>query len=318
LSVHVVTGGGGFIGSHIVHALVERGETVVVLDNFSTGKRSNLSECQTSVDIREVDLATAEDLPGHFAGVDTVFHQAAIPSVPRSVSEPVACHEANLTATLKVLDACRLTGVRRVVYASSSAVYGDNPSLPKREETSPEPVSPYGAQKYFGEVYARLFWNSFELETVSLRYFNVFGPRQDPSSAYSGLFARFVPALLRGESPTIYGDGEQSRDFVYVSDVVRANLCAASVEGVGGEVFNVATGEAVTVNSVLETTQQVTGRMLAPRHEPRRAGDILHSRADISRAREILDWTPRVGLREGLGLTVDWYRENMEEVASDE
>ena len=234
MAVHVVTGGAGFIGSHITDALIARGDKVIVLDNLSTGKAGNLSDTGSSVDFRQVDL-TETNLERHLARVDTVFHQAAIPSVPRSISEPLASHKANITATLSLLVACRDAGVRRVVYASSSAVYGDDPTLPKHEDMAPAPMSPYGAQKYFGEVYANVFWRSFGLEAVSLRYFNVFGPRQDASSEYRGVFARFIPTVLEARPPTIYGDGLQTRDFVFVDDVVRANLRAAEAEGCPGK-----------------------------------------------------------------------------------
>lgn len=308
MAVQVVTGGAGFIGSHIVGALAERGDRVIVLDNFSTGKLGNLSAWGDSIEIRELDIARDTNLSHHLVGVDTVFHEAAIPSVPRSLSDPITCHDANLTATLNLLDAARKAGVRRVVYASSSAVYGDGSSLPKTEASLAAPVSPYGSQKYFGEIYARIFWQTFGLEIVSLRYFNVFGPRQDAGSPYSGVVARFIPALLEGRAPTIYGDGQQSRDFIYVADVVEANLVAGQTPGVAGCVFNIATGQSVTVNAVLEESLRLTGMELAPIHEPQRPGDILHSRADISRARELLGWSSKVGLREGLQATLAWYQ----------
>ena len=308
MAVHVVTGGAGFIGSHIAEALVERGDKVVVLDNLSTGKPENLRGVEKSIEFRKLDLVREASLEQHLVGVDTVFHQAAIPSVPRSISDPLASHEANVSATLRLLVACRDAGVRRVVYASSSAVYGDNPVLPKFEDMPAEPISPYGAQKYLGEVYAQLFWSSYGLETVSLRYFNVFGPRQDASSDYSGVFAKFIPAVLEARVPTIYEDGLQTRDFVYVADVVAANLRAAEARRGAGQIFNIASGQEVTVKAVFEATRALTGQNVEAIHAAARAGDIRHSRADISRAREILDWSPSVTFPEGLERTIEWYR----------
>ena len=311
MAVHVVTGGAGFIGSHITDALIARGDKVIVLDNLSTGKAGNLSDAGSSVDLRQVDLATETNLERHLARVDTVFHQAAIPSVPRSISEPLASHRANVTATLSLLVACRDAGVGRVVYASSSAVYGDDPTLPKHEDMAPAPMSPYGAQKYFGEVYANVFWQSFGLEAVSLRYFNVFGPRQDASSEYSGVFARFIPAVLDTHPPTIYGDGLQTRDFLFVDDVVRANLCAAEAERAPGRAFNVASGKETTVREVLDETLSLTGSQVEPVHEDSRIGDIRHSLADISNARETLGWSPSIPFKAGLEQTIDWYGKEM-------
>ena len=308
MAVHVVTGGAGFIGSHIAEALVERGDKVVVLDNLSTGKPENLRGVEKSIEFRKLDLVREASLEQHLVGVDTVFHQAAIPSVPRSISDPLASHEANVSATLRLLVACRDAGVRRVVYASSSAVYGDNPVLPKFEDMPAEPISPYGAQKYLGEVYAQLFWSSYGLETVSLRYFNVFGPRQDASSDYSGVFAKFIPAVLEARVPTIYEDGLQTRDFVYVADVVAANLRAAEARRGAGQIFNIASGQEVTVKAVFEETRALTGQNVEAIHAAARAGDIRHSWADISRAREILNWSPSVTFPEGLERTIEWYR----------
>ena len=312
MAVHVVTGGAGFIGSHIAEALVGREDKVIVLDNLSTGKLENLRGVESSIEFRELDLVREASLERHLVGVDTVFHQAAIPSVPRSISDPVASHEANVSATLNLLVACRDVGVRRVVYASSSAVYGDNPVLPKLEDMPAEPISPYGAQKYLGEVYAQQFWRSFGLETVSLRYFNVFGPRQDASSDYSGVFAKFIPAVLEARVPTIYDDGLQTRDFVYVADVVAANLRAAEAPGGAGQIFNIASGQEVTVRAVFEETRALTGQNVEAIHAAARAGDIRHSRADISRAREILNWSPSVTFPEGLERTIAWYRKEAE------
>ncbi len=311
MAVHVVTGGAGFIGSHISEALLRQGAQVIVLDNFSTGKRKNLQGLESSLEVRPVDLVTEVELAKQLAGVDTVFHQAAIPSVPRSISDPVATHEANIGATLKLLVACRDAGVRRVVCASSSAVYGDNPTQPKREDMPAEPISPYGAQKYCGEVYAQVFWQSMGLETVSLRYFNVFGPRQDASSEYSGVFAKFIPSVLKSRNPTIFGDGLQTRDFVYVADVVEANLMAATAESAAGGVFNIGSGRVVTVKTVFEETRALTRARVEAIHAAPRVGDIRHSAADISRAGEILGWTPQTAFTEGLEQTIEWYRGNV-------
>src|ERR1044071_3114655 len=247
MSVYVVTGGGGFIGSHIVEELVRRRETVKVIDNFSTGKRDNVAPFDKDAEIIEADIAESKNLAEIFRGVDYVIHQAAIPSVPKSMIDPVRSHHANVNGTLNVLLASRDAGVKRVVYASSSSVYGDSPTLPKHEGMMPKPLSPYGGQKLFGEMYCQVFTRAYGLETVSLRYFNVFGPRQDATSQYSGVLALFIPAVLEGRRPTIYGDGLQSRDFTYVQNVVDANLLACTAPGIAGEVFNVACGDRITV-----------------------------------------------------------------------
>jgi len=305
-----VTGGAGFIGSHIAVELIRRGEKVIVFDNFSTGNRQNLDVLGGQADVREIDLASETHLTDHLDGVDFVIHQAAIPSVPRSIDDPMTTHQANVNGTLNLLNAARNAGVRRLVYASSSSLYGDSPKLPKQEDMPAAPLSPYGGQKYFGEVYCQVFWRAYQLETVSLRYFNVFGPRQDPSSQYSGVIARFIPALLSGDRPVIYGDGEQSRDCTYVSNIVDANLRACLATGVAGGVFNIACGERVTVNSILSQLQNVMGCDIEPTYEPARPGDILHSQADISKARDTLGWTPSATFAEGLKPTIDWYRGN--------
>ena len=308
MAVYVVTGGAGFIGSHIAEELIRCGERVIVFDNFSTGKRENLKVLGDQAEVREVDLARDQGLRDHLAGVDFVIHQAAIPSVPRSIKDPITSHEANVNGTLNLLNASRQAGVRRFVYASSSSLYGDSPTLPKHEGMPAAPLSPYGGQKFFGEVYSQVFWRAYQLETVSLRYFNVFGPRQDPSSQYSGVIARFIPAVLAGKRPVIYGDGEQSRDFTYVSNVVDANLRACVAEGVAGEVFNIACGDRITVNSILDEIKNLIGSDIEPIYEPPRPGDILHSQAGISKARQLLGWTPIATFSEGLGPTIDWYR----------
>jgi len=308
---YVVTGGAGFIGSHIVEELVHRNEKVTVIDNFSTGKRQNVKPFEGKAEIVEADLAEAKNLVQILKGADYVIHQAAIPSVPKSIIDPVKSHHANVNGTLQLLVACREAGVKRVVYASSSSLYGDSPTLPKHEGMMPNPLSPYGAQKLFGEMYCQVFTKAYGLETVSLRYFNVFGPRQDATSQYSGVLALFIPAVLQRRRPTIYGDGEQSRDFTYVKNVVEANLLACKAPGVGGQVFNVACGDRITVNSMLKQINKITGNDISPIYADNRAGDIKHSQADINRAKERMGYQPRVSFEEGLRHTIEWYRENL-------
>ncbi len=304
---HVVTGGAGFIGSHVAGALAARGDRVIVLDDLSSGKEENLNALGPGVDLRQVDVAT-DPLAAHFEGVDTVFHLAAIPSVERSVSDPIGTHRANVDGTLRVLGAAQMGGVRRWVGASSAAVYGDDRELPKREDMRPDPVSPYGAHKAVLEIYARAFWKTYGLETVALRYFNVFGPRQDPESPYTGVMARFVSKLLEGRTPVIFGDGTQSRDFVAVDDVVEANLRASTADGVAGEVFNIAGGRARSINDLLDAIQKAMGTAVRPIHEPPRRGDIPHSLADITRAGGVLDWVPRESFADALERTIAWYQ----------
>jgi UDP-glucose 4-epimerase len=311
MSVYVVTGGGGFIGSHIVEELLGRNETVRVLDNFSTGKHENVEPFADRAEIIEADIAEAKNLAEFLKGADYVIHQAAIPSVPKSMIDPVKSHHANVDGTLKLLVACREAGVKRVVYASSSSLYGDSPTLPKHEGMMPNPLSPYGAQKLFGEMYCQVFTRAYGLETVSLRYFNVFGPRQDATSQYSGVLALFIPAVLQGRKPTIYGDGLQSRDFTYVKNVAEANLIACKAAGVAGQVFNVACGDRITVNSMLQQINTVTGKDITPIYAEPRSGDIKHSQADITRAKEHLGYQPKVSFAEGLRNTIEWYRNNL-------
>jgi len=308
---YVVTGGAGFIGSHIVEELLRRNETVTVIDNFSTGKRENVKPFEGAAEIIDADISQAKNLAQILKGAEYVIHQAAIPSVPKSIIDPVKSHEANVNGTLQLLVACREAGVKRVVYASSSSLYGDSPTLPKHEGMMPNPLSPYGAQKLFGETYCQVFTKSYGLETVSLRYFNVFGPRQDATSQYSGVLALFIPAVLKGRRPTIYGDGQQSRDFTYVKNVVEANLLACKAPGVGGQVFNVACGDRITVNSMLQQINKITGKDISPVYADARAGDIKHSQADITLAKERLSYVPRVSFEEGLRDTIEWYRENL-------
>ena len=308
--IALVTGGAGFIGSHIAATLAARGARVRIIDDLSTGHLENVEEIGGDVDFVHASLNDADALRRALAGVEVVFHEAAIPSVPRSVDDPRATHEACVEATFALLLAARAAGVRRVVYAASSSAYGDQPTLPKVETMPPDPLSPYAVAKLVGEYYCQVFTRAYGLETVSLRYFNVFGPRQDPSSQYSGVISRFISALLRAdESPVIYGDGEQSRDFTYVANAVEANLRAAESARAVGQVINVANGERITLNELLDTLKRITGRTDAPaRYEPPRIGDVRHSLADITRARELLGYEPQVGLEEGLHKTIAWWQ----------
>ena len=311
MAVYVVTGGGGFIGSHIVEELLRRNEIVRVIDNFSTGKWENIEPFEGGAEIIEADIAEGKNLPRFLEGADYVIHQAALPSVPKSILDPVKSHHANVNGTLQLLNASREADVKRVVYASSSSVYGDSPTLPKHEGMMPNPLSPYGAQKLFAEIYCQVFSRAYGLETVSLRYFNVFGPRQDSTSQYSGVLALFIPAVLQSKRPTIYGDGLQSRDFTYVQNVVEANLLACAVPGVAGQVFNVACGDRITVNSMLQQINKITGKDIAPTYADPRPGDIKHSQADITRAKEHLGYQPKISFEEGLRNTIEWYRKNL-------
>ena len=309
--IYLVTGGAGFIGSHIVEELVRRRERVRVLDNFSTGRRENLAPFLEHVELVEGDLRDLSTVRRVAEGVDYILHQAALPSVPRSIADPLASNDSNVTGTLHLLIAARDAGVKRVVYASSSSVYGDNPTLPKREDMSPAPKSPYAVSKLAGEYYCRVFAQVYGLETVCLRYFNVFGPRQDPASQYAAVIPKFITALLRDEPPTIYGDGHQSRDFTYVSNVVRANLLAATAPDVSGRVFNVACGERYTVLDLVAVLTEILGTHITPVHTAPRPGDVRHSLADITAAREALGYRVEVNFHEGLRRTVAWYREHI-------
>lgn len=306
-SLCLVTGGAGFIGSSIARALLARGDQVRVLDNFSSGRRENIQDL-TGVEVLDGDILDDAALARAVGGVSLIFHQAAIPSVPRSVADPLPTNEANVTGTLKVLQAARQAGTRRVVYAASSSAYGDTPTLPKVETMATVPLSPYAVAKLAGELYCRAFYKVYGLETVALRYFNVFGPRQDPKSQYAAVIPRFATAALKGEPAVIYGDGEQSRDFCFIENVVAANLLAAEAGDAAGRVFNVACGEAVSLNQVLDQLEQIVGHPIERRHEPARSGDVRHSLADISAARDNLKYRPLVTFAQGLRKTVDWFR----------
>lgn len=306
MALYLVTGGAGFIGSHLVETLLARGESVRVADNFSSGLRSNIP---AGVEVVDDDLAAPGVAARAVAGADYVLHMAAVPSVPRSVADPIGTNHDNVDATLQVLVAARDAGVRRVVFSGSSAEYGDSPELPKREDMTPTPVTPYGLQKLIGEQYCRMFTSLYGLETVSLRYFNVFGPRQSPDSPYSGVISLFINAYLRGQAPTVFGDGSQTRDFVYVTDVVNGVLRAATTPGVAGESINIATGRSVSVLQLVRALQQVVGTTVEPTFAPPRGGDVLHSQADITKARTRLAFEPAVSLEDGLRATVAWFKQ---------
>ena len=306
--IALVTGGAGFIGSHIAAALLARGARVRIIDDLSTGHLENVDEIGGDIDFIQASLADNKTLSRALQDVEVVFHEAAIPSVPRSVAQPTETHEASVNATFSLLLAARDQKVRRLVYAASSSAYGDQPELPKREDMRPDPLSPYAVAKLVGEYYCQVFSRVYGLETVALRYFNVFGPRQDPGSQYSGVISRFIDASLNGNQPTIFGDGEQSRDFTYISNVVDANLRAAESGSAVGHVINIANGERVTINEVFEMVKKLTGNPNAQaEYAPARAGDVRDSLADLSLARSLLAYSPQVGLEEGLRLTIDWW-----------
>ncbi len=309
MSIALVTGGAGFIGSHLVERLLEQGRDVRIVDNFSTGRRGNIAHLLESVDLREIDIRDLDAMRDAAKGVDVIFHEAALASVPRSVDDPVSSNDVNVVGTLNVLVAARDAGVRRVVYASSSSVYGEAPELPKVETMRPRPMSPYAVSKLAGEHYCLSFNGLYDIETVCLRYFNVFGPRQDPTSQYAAAVPIFTTALLRGDVPTIYGDGEQSRDFTYISSVVEANVLAGESAGAPGGVFNVAMGGTVTVNELFAALCDIIGLSAEATFADVRPGDVKHSYANIMRARETLEFEPLLGFRDGLQLTVDWFRE---------
>lgn len=309
----LVTGGAGFIGSHLVSHLVESGVQVRVLDNLSTGHLKNLEPVRRRIELIEGDLRDSLLVQNAVDGMEVVFHQAALASVPLSVENPVATHDVCVTGTVNVLNAARKAGVKRVVYAGSSSAYGDSPEMPKREDQVPQVLSPYAAAKLAGELYCQSFASSYDLEVVRLRYFNVFGPRQDPKSPYSAVIPLFASALLEGRTPRIYGTGEQSRDFVNIRNVVQANLLAATVPGVSGRVYNVASGETISVLELLRLICVELDKPFNPEFLPPRNGDILHSWADISAIRNELGYTPAVGLEEGLRETLAFYRQEYDQ-----
>lgn len=308
--MHVlVTGGAGFIGSNIVEELLLQGHSVRVLDNFATGLRANIAPFTDDIELIEGDVQSYERVHNAVRGVEVVLHQGALPSVPRSIQDPLTTNAVNITGTLNVLLASRDSDVRRVVYASSSSVYGESETLPKHEGMALEPLAPYAVAKLSGEYYCQAFARVYPIETVCLRYFNVFGPRQDPTSQYSAVIPNFIGKMLAGRQPTIHGDGTQSRDFTYVANIVDANIRAATAEDVCGEVFNVACGSAATLNQLVDELNTIIGTNIAPVYAERRLGDIRHSLADISKAKKMFDYEPTVGFSEGLRRTVMWYRE---------
>ena len=305
---YLVTGGAGFIGSHIAERLVRDGHRVRVLDDFSSGKNANLESFVEGIEIVRGDIRDARLVNEASRGVEVVFHEAALGSVPRSVADPLSTHEVNITGTFNVLLAARDAGVKRVVYASSSSVYGETPVLPKHEEMIPQPLSPYALSKLVGEHYAQVFKKVYGFEVVALRYFNIFGPRQDLESQYAAVIPRFITALLTGNSPVVYGDGLQSRDFTYVENVVDANLLAAEADGAAGRAFNVACGGRYTLIELLDRLKELIGSEIEAAHEPSRAGDVRDSQASIEAAQRVLGYRVSVGFEEGLRKTVDWYR----------
>jgi nucleoside-diphosphate-sugar epimerase len=303
----LVTGGGGFIGSHIVDRLLAEGHGVRVLDNFATGRRENLLGVLDDIELVEGDIQSYERVHNAVSGCDVVLHQGALPSVPRSVQDPLTSNATNVTGTLNVLLAARDSGVRRVVYASSSSIYGANPELPKHEGLLPQPISPYAVAKLAGEGFCRSFHEVFGLETVALRYFNVFGPRQDPMSQYAAVIPNFITALRDGGQPVVYGDGEQSRDFTYVGNVVDGNVLAMTADGVPGKAYNLAAGQRTTLNELLRHIGSLVGSEPNARYEAPRLGDVKHSQADVSAAGRDLGYSPGVPLQEGLRLTLEWF-----------
>jgi len=318
MAKYLVTGAAGFIGSSLVRALLERGEQVRGVDNFDTGRRENLTEVLDQMDFREADILDLDAMHKACAGVDYVLHHAAIPSVPKSVLDPLSSNRANVDGTLNVLIAARDAKVKRVIYAASSSVYGDTPTLPKHESMNPNPISPYAVAKLAGEFYMVSFYRCYGLETVCLRYFNIFGPRQDPSSAYSGVLAKFSVQMLGGEQPTIFGDGETSRDFTYIDNAVSANLlaCSAPAAECAGRIFNCATGRRITLNETFVALQPLTGYKGTLKHGPERSGDIKHSLADITQAQKHLGYKILVNFEDGLRRTVEWYKSQSEPVGA--
>jgi nucleoside-diphosphate-sugar epimerase len=311
MAQYLVTGGAGFIGSSLVQALVARGDHVRVLDNFSTGNRDNLAPFVDRIELVEGSLTRLEDCKRAVEGADYVLHQGALPSVPKSIARPIETHASNIDGTLNMLVAARDAKVKRFVYAASSSAYGDTPTLPKVETMPASPKSPYAVQKYTGELYLKVFFEAYGLETIGLRYFNIFGPRQDPTSQYSAVIPKFITAILSGKRPTIYGDGEQSRDFTYVENVVHANLLAATADSrCAGRVVNIACGQRISLNDLARVINHALGTDISPEYEPERTGDVKHSLADISLAKDLIGYQPKVMFDEGIARTIDWYRTN--------
>lgn len=308
----LITGAAGFIGSHLAHTLVQRGHVVRALDNFSTGHRANLAGLEGEIELIEGDLNDRAALARACEGVEVILHQAALPSVPRSIANPGPSHISNLDGTFALLEAARAAGVKRIVYAASSSAYGNQPTFPRVETMRPEPIAPYAVQKLAGELYMQSYWRVYRLETVCLRYFNIFGPRQDPNSQYSGVIPRFAAAMLAGRTPTIFGDGGHARDFTYIANAVESNLLAAGApaERCAGRVFNIACGEAHTLNDLYAALAKALGFPHPPQYAAERTGDVRRSLADITAAREALGYQPRVSFEEGIAQTAAWYREH--------
>ncbi len=317
MSFFLVTGGAGFIGSNIVNTLVEKNEKVRVVDNLTTGKIENLSPFMHRIEFLEADILDLEEMRRACKGVDYVLHQAALPSVPRSMEDPMRSNTVNVDGTINILWAAKEVGVKRVVYASSSSIYGNQPELYKREDMQANPLSPYAISKYAGELYARNFYKLYGLSTVSLRYFNVFGPRQDPMSQYAAVIPKFIKALMDGKSPVIYGDGEQTRDFTYVKNIVHANILAATTEGVCGKIFNIACGKSTSVNQLLRKIKQILGSHIDPVYSDPRPGDVKHSLADVSLAKHLLSYRAIYELEAGLSETIKWFTEGIEGIRNE-
>ncbi len=309
MTVSLVTGGGGFIGSHLVEALLAEDHEVRVVDNFSTGKRENLASVAGKISLHETNIT--DDLQGAMQGVDYVFHLAAIASVPRSIADPQLCHDVNVTGTLNVLNAARQAGVKRVIYAASSSAYGDIEADSQEESMSPKPLSPYGAAKLAGEYYMQTFYHVYGLETVCLRYFNVFGPRQDPNSEYAAVIPKFATAILKGQAPTIFGDGKQSRDFTFIGNTIQGNLLAMKSPNTAGQVMNVACGQSYTLLDVVRVINDYLGSNIKPVFAPARAGDIKHSKANIAKAETLLGYKPAISFSDGVYRTVSWFASQM-------
>ena len=308
-NVHLVTGGAGFIGSHIVEALLKRGEKVRVIDNLSTGKIENIKPFLDRIEFIQGDIRDLELLKDITKDVKIIFHEAALPSVPRSINDPISSNANNIDGTLNVLYAAKANGVRRVIYAASSSAYGDSDTLPKVESMMPNPLSPYAVTKYTGEMYCKIFYRIYGLETIALRYFNVFGPRQDPNSQYAAVIPKFIIAYLSGKSPTIYGDGEQSRDFTYIDNVVSANLSASEAKETHGEVINIACGKRITINQLSDIIKKELKSQINPIYGNERPGDVKHSLADITLANKLINYKPIVDVYEGLQRTIEYFKE---------
>jgi len=310
MAKYLVTGGAGFIGSNIVKKLLEKGESVRVVDNFSTGRKENIEEFfgNPNFEFIEGDITDLDVCKKSVKDIDFVLHEAAVPSVPRSIEDPIRSNNANVTGTLNMLVAARDEKVKKLVYAASSSVYGDNPELPKREDFPARPISPYALTKYAGERYCQIFWNIYGLPTICLRYFNVFGPKQNPKSQYAAVIPNFISAFLKDEKPTIYGTGEQSRDFTFVENVVEANILAANCAGGNGEVMNIACNGETSLNQLVDYLKEITGKDIQADYQKERQGDVLHSKADISKAEKIIGYVPKVQFKDGLIKTFDWYK----------